>query len=248
MERCIYGMILILTGIFHVQAQKPEYRLNDTLYVWEMHGVTMIDDPQSPGQVKNRYYYGSPARVVDINPGTRPVSMEVNEGYELPGHWVRVIINRDTGFVFDGFLGAFPPFDLRSDAQGIELVQKNYSGSAHVSKAVRSSTPQEGLADGESQEMQFENGIQWELKKVKPCLIEKYTIPTNRYAEAYQFMMAVYSNYFDQDANFMAEPEFLRQNGNKTEFILRGNGGNQQIAVYKSGNAYLINAFTCTDE
>lgn len=246
MKPYLYILIIVLTAFIDLGAQNPAYRLNDTMYIWEMHGADMIDDPAQPDQVKNKFYYGASARIVDVDIHRYPVSMEVNEGYELQGHWVKVIINRDTGYVFDGFLGAYQPFDLRSNAQGIELVLNNYPGSAQVSKAVRSFS-EAGLENGESREASFENGIDWSIKHVKPCLVEKYSLSTRRFSEAYQFMMAVYSNYFDQEANYMAEPEFVRINGNKTDFILKGDGPNRQISLYHQNGQWVINTFRCSE-
>ena len=160
---------------------------------------------------------------------------------------MRGIIQQDTGYVFDGYLGKLKPFDLRSNAQGIDLVMANYEGTAQVSKEVRSFSLQEGLENGESRESSFYNGIEWNIRNVNPCVVEKYTIPTRRFSEAYQFMMAVYSNYFDQEVNFMAEPEFLRMSGNRTDFFLRGKEKNKQISLYREGNAFVINSFLCSD-
>lgn len=246
MNPYLYILAFLATTFTPLVAQDLPYRLNDTLYIWEMHGADMVDDPNQPDQVKNKFYYGASARIVDIDIRRYPASMEVNEGYDLEGHWVKVIINRDTGYVFDGFLGTYPPFDLRSNAQGIELVLNNYSGSAQVSKAVRSFS-EAGLENGESREASFEVGIDWSIKHVKPCLVEKYNLSIGRFSEAYQFMMAVYSNYFDQEANFMAEPEFVRMNGNKSEFILKDKGPNKQISLYHQNGQWVINTFMCSE-
>ncbi|HLT93434.1 MAG TPA: hypothetical protein VKZ56_02680 [Membranihabitans sp.] len=245
LKMLIIGVVLMIYSL--ASAQNAEYRLNETLYVWEMHGVQMIDHPSKPDPIKSRYYYGLPARVVDIEPFKYQASVEVNDGYEMQGHWVRVIIQQDTGYVFDGYLGKLKPFDLRSNAQGIDLVMANYEGTAQVSKEVRSFSLQEGLENGESRESSFYNGIEWNIRNVNPCVVEKYTIPTRRFSEAYQFMMAVYSNYFDQEVNFMAEPEFLRMSGNRTDFFLRGKEKNKQISLYREGNAFVINSFLCSD-
>lgn len=224
-----------------------DYHLNDTLYIWEMHGLEMIDNPEKPGQVSEKFYYGLPARVVDIDIQKYPVSMEVNIGFQMPGHWVKVIINQDTGYVFDGYLSRISPFDLRSDADGIDLVRQNFAGGSEVSKGIRSFS-ENGLSEGESRDLSFDNGIDWNIKKVKPCLVEKYTLSKVRFSEVYQLMMAVYSNYFDQKATYMAEPEFIRMNGTKYEFILKDNGQKRQISIYHKNGRWVINTFSCSDQ
>lgn len=243
-------MKLIWSALFAilsvVLARAQDYRLNDSLYVWEMHGVAMIEDPAHPANVSGKYYYGSAARVVDTDIHRFPASMEVNEGYMMSGHWVRVIIRRDTGYVFDGFLSHLKPFDLRSDARGLELLRANFSGSAEVSKDVRAYSAQ-AMSEGESHEMSFDNGVQWTIRKVKPCIVEQYTFPEWRYAEVYQFMMAVYSNYFDQSATFMAEPEFVRKTGNRVEFVLKDEQGMRQITLLHKGRSWVINTLSCND-
>src|SRR5690606_10763854 len=241
----LYLLTIIFTWI-SLSLCAQDYRLNDTLYIWEMHGLEMIDDPANPDQNREKFYYGLPARVVDTDIRRYPVSMEVNEGFQMPGHWVRVIINQDTGYVFDGYLSGLKPFDLRSNARGINLVRHNLSGSGEVSKGVQSITPQ-GLNEGESRDINFDNGIDWNIKNVKPCLVEKYTIPRARFVDAYQWMMAVYSNYFDQNATYMAEPEFIRINGTKYEFILKDNGQNRKISVYHKNGRWVINSFLCAE-
>lgn len=239
----LFFMAVLVCGV-SLCASAQGYRLNDTLYVWEMHGVDLVYNPAQPNDAANKYYYGSPARVVDTDIHRFPASMEVNEGFEMPGYWVKVIIRQDTGYVFDGFLSRLRPFDLRSDTRGMDLARTNFSGSAEVSKDIRAYSPAT-MSEGESREMAFDNGIDWTVKKVKPCIVEKYTLPDLRFAEVYQFMMAVYSNYFDQNANSMAEPEFVRLNGVRYEFILREDSGTQQITVFRQGKEWVINAFAC---
>lgn len=241
-----YWLTILLMTIIILTGKGQDYSLNDTLYIWEMHGLEMIADPENPKQIQEKFYYGLPARVVDTDIHRFPASMEVNEGFSLPGHWVRVIINQDTGYVFDGYLSHLKPFDLRSDARGIDLVRQNFQGTALVSEGIRSSAAGK-LEEGESRSMRFENDIKWTIRDVKPCIVEKYIVPGVRFSVVYQLMMAVYSNYFDQNATYMAEPEFLRMNGNRYDFILRGDTNSRQISILRKNGQWVINAFSCSN-
>ena len=234
--------LIISFIVFSVNAQS--YRLNDTMYVWEIRGADMISQPGDQTQVIEKSYYGSSARVVDTDIGKHPVIMEDNPGYNLQGYWVKVILNRDTGYVFDGYLSPLKPFDLRSNAMGIALAQENFQIDGEVSKDIL--TVQKGKPDeGKSRDLRFDNGIQWNVKNIQSCILETYTYPGARLTEAYQFMMAVYSNYFDQNATYMSEPEFLQMNGNKHEFIIRAKEKNQRITLYKKGRDYIISSYSC---
>lgn len=241
MKNFLFTLSFLFVALF---ATAQTYRLNDTMYVWEMRGADLLSQAGDITQVIGKYYYGSPARVVDTDIGKYPARMEIKPGYNLQGYWVRVIIDRDTGYVFDGYLSPLKPFDLRSNAVGIELVQNNFNTNGEISKDIL--TVEKGkLDEGKSRDIRFDNGIHWNVKNIQSCLLETYTYPGARLSEAYQFMMAVYSNYFDQGATYMSEPEFLQMNGNKHEFIIRAKENNQRITLYKKGEEYIISSYSC---
>ena len=227
-------------------AHSQSYRLNDTLYLWEMHGANMVSHPDQPTQKVEKFYYGSSARVVDTKIGKYPARMEVNPGFELQGYWVRVIMDRDTGYIFDGFLSHLRPFDLRTNERGIALAQKNFSTDEAVSKDLRMFR-EKGPEEGQQINLTFKNGLHWNIKNVKSCFVETYSYPNNRLAEAYQFMMAVYSNYFDHNATFMSEPEFLRTTGNKYEFLLKEKDVNRRITLFRKGSGFIIGSHHCKE-
>lgn len=232
-----YGFILLIliitSATSHTYGQS--YRLNDTLYVWEMHGADIVTTPAHPDKILSKSYYGTPACVVDTDIGKYPTSMEINPGLKIQGNWVKVIIKKDTGYIFDGFLSHFKSFDLRSDDRGIALTQQNFSSSEVVSKDILTFEPGK-LVEGQSRDIQFDNGVRWNMKNIQSCLLETYYVPNARLAEAYQLMMAVYSNYFDQSATYMSEPEFLQMNGNKYEFIVKSQENSRRITLYKKGD------------
>lgn len=241
MKNFLFTLLFAFAALF---ANAQTYRLNDTMYVWEMRGAGMFSQAGNISQVTGKFYYGSAARVVDTNIGRYPASMEIKTGFNLQGHWVKVIIERDTGYVFDGYLSAVKPFDLKSNASGIALAQENFQIDGAVSKDIL--TVQKGkLGEGKSRDIQFDNGIRWNVKNIQSCILETYTYPGARLTEAYHLMMAVYSNYFDQNATYILEPEFLQMNGNKHEFIVRSKENNQRITLYKKGNSYIISSYSC---
>lgn len=244
-----YGLpllVLIITSAISL-SYGQSYLLNDTLYVWEMRGANVIASPAHPDQILNKSYYGTAARVVDTEIGEHPTSIEINPGLQIQGNWVKVIVRKDTGYVFDGYLSRFKPFDLRSDDQGIDLVRQNFSIGEAVSKDILTYEPGQ-LGEGQSRDIRFKNGVRWNMKNIQSCLLESYYIPKVRFAEAYQLMMAVYSNYFDQSATYMSEPEFLRMNGNKYEFILKGKNSPLRISLYHEGDEYIISSYSCADK
>lgn len=239
--------LLILTMASVVSTTYGQsYLFNDTMYVWEMRGANVIASPSQPGQILNKSYYGTAARIVDMNIGEHPTSIEITPGLEIQGNWVKVIIKNDTGYIFDGYLSHFKTFDLRSDAKGIALAQHNFSSDAAVSKDILTYEPG-AMSEGQSRNIRFDNGIRWNLKNIQSCLLETYYVPKVRFAEAYQLMMALYSNYFDQNATYMSEPEFLRMNGKKHEFLLKNKDSPLRISLYHEGGEYIISSYSCAD-
>lgn len=244
-----YGLtllLLIFTSAFSL-SYSQSYLFNDTMYVWEMRGADILATPSHPSQILNKSYYGTAARVVDTEIGKHPTSMEINPGLKIQGNWVKVIIKKDTGYIFDGYLSHFKPFDLRSDDRGIALVQQNFTIGDAVSKDILTYEPGH-LGEGQSHDIRFENGIRWNMKNIQSCLLETYYVPKARFSEAYQLMMGVYSNYFDQNATYMSEPEFLRMDGNKYEFLLKSKNNPLRITVYHEGKEYIISSYSCADK
>lgn len=244
MKYCCSLLTLLLVALCSV-AFGQTYIFNDTLYVWEMRGANVIKTPAPDGQILSKSYYGSAVRVVDKNIGEHPATIEIQPGLKVQGHWIKVIVKKDTGYIFDGYLSHFKTFDLRSDASGIDLAYENFPSDALVSKDIRSYEPG-NVSEGQSRDIRFENGIRWNLKNIENCLLETYHIPTVRYAEAYQLMMALYSNYFDQKATYMSEPEFLQQSGLKHQFVLRNKDHPLRISLYHQNGEYIISSYSCT--
>lgn len=242
-----YLLFLPICLLTMLSSHGQSYRLNDTMYIWEMHGAEIVEHPTKTNQILGKHYYGSTARIVDTDIGKYHETREVIPGFNLQGNWVKAIVDQDTGYIFDGYLSHLKSFDLRSDETGITLVQKNFLSDETVSKGIRSFENGE-LGEGQSLDIQFENGIHWNLKNIQSCMLETYSYPGARLTEAYEFMMAVYSNYFDQNATYMSEPQFVRMNGNKFEFKVRSDKTTIQITLYNKGNAYVISSYSCPDK
>lgn len=245
-NKIIWLFPLLSTLFMSLSMNAQSYRLNDTLYIWDMRGADLVQNPDNPDDITRKYYYGTPARVVDTQIHKFPHNKNIDSGLSIQGHWVKVILERDTGYVFDAHLSHLRPFDLRSDAVGQALVSANYNSSENIEKETRSSTERYYM-EGEKQTVQYTNGITWMIQKLESCEVEKYKLPNVDFKEAYLWMMAVYSNYFHHSATSMMEPAFLRMNGNKYEFIVREGKRTSQITLYREGGHYWISAFNCLD-
>lgn len=86
-----------------------DYKINDTLYVWAKNGLFLRTEAKPIAEKVNKLEYGSALIILEQNLKTNAFSTEEFKGFKIKGYWVKVSVNNQIGYVFDGYLSKLPP-------------------------------------------------------------------------------------------------------------------------------------------
>lgn len=108
-------LILILLCLdFQSVNANSTYEWGDTLHIWATSGLNMREGPGTDFPKIKKLEYGEPVKVIDDYLRSTPLSITVikkskdSDAFNLKGHWVRVLIGTQEGYVFDGYLSRLP--------------------------------------------------------------------------------------------------------------------------------------------
>lgn len=240
MRIVLFALITFYLYPITVKSQR-HYQLNDTLYVWSMQGAPIYEEADNPGSKIKTYYYGEAARVVDTKIGKHKDNRYIGKDFKFSGAMVKVIMQKDTGYVYDGYLSALRPLNPRSGNRGIQLLEASFGKEPVVTEKTRTSNGQQG----EKSVSEYGKNIRYVKELKGNCTVETFTLNNVRLNGAYYFMMTVYSNYFLKDADSIEEPDFTQNARGKYHFTVKSGAERKRITIQKSGNTYEVSSFEC---
>ena len=103
------------------------YKKGDTLHVWATSGLNMREGPGTDFPKMKKLDYGDKVQVIDDYLRSTPLNITVikksqkSAAYVMKGHWVRVIIGSQEGYVFDGYLSRLPILKKRKTTNSHEI-------------------------------------------------------------------------------------------------------------------------------
>ncbi len=104
-----------------------DYKNGDTVYVWAFSGLTLRQNGSLDAPKIRTVLYGTALIVLDqkFNNTENHVTVEAVPGFKgaegmcpailISGRFVRIVLDRDTGYVFDGYLSKLPAFRYLTD-------------------------------------------------------------------------------------------------------------------------------------
>ncbi|MFK8004974.1 MAG: SH3 domain-containing protein [Saprospiraceae bacterium] len=111
-------LMLLCLDFQSVQANST-YDWGDTLHVWATSGLNMREGPGTDFPKMKKLEYGDKVQVIDDYLRSTPLSLTIikkskkSDAFVMKGHWVRVIIGTQEGYVFDGYLSRLPVIKKR---------------------------------------------------------------------------------------------------------------------------------------
>ncbi|GAA5221370.1 hypothetical protein [Membranihabitans marinus] len=231
----VFNILILFAGY-----GQSSYGFGQNLYVWNHQGTTMYETADKSSNKVGKFYYGQQARVVDMSIKSKTLYQEIAEGLGVGGHWVKVIIKQDTGYVFDGDLARMEPLLTTQSLRGIDLVSSVYKSQGQIESGLQS-----GAKAGKKIEMDFDEGIHFIRRTVSSCISEDYIIDNADFNEAYYLMYTIYSNLFVTESSEMIYPVFQRQVGKIHYFTLTEDGKIQEIQLQQQGQGYKISTYHC---
>lgn len=85
------------------------YRAGDTLYCYARSGLVLRDRPAQNGAKRALVPIYAQVEVIDPAPFAIAFQTKEASGLDVPGHWVQVWYQGQEGWLFDGYLLAYPP-------------------------------------------------------------------------------------------------------------------------------------------
>lgn len=195
-------LLFLFSGIYTLTAQENELK-----YVWAKSGLIIRDTPSITGNRIGKLAYGDSIRVVEktekrymmkvleIEEDTRSV---LNDFY-LKGNWVKIMVEDEEGFVWDGYLSRFPALQFISYTN-LELIETWANREFGVTREI-SSKPILN-SDYSKREITFTNGISLNSEITGGGGSEVIVIPGARINEG--FLLFDLNDYFNE----YAEPGF----------------------------------------
>ena len=120
--KIIQVLILMLLCLdFQSVNANSTYDWGDTLHVWATSGLNMREGPGTDFPKMKKLEYGDKVQVIDDYLRSTPLSLTVikkskkNAAFVMKGHWVRVIIGSQEGYVFDGYLSRLPVMKIKKN-------------------------------------------------------------------------------------------------------------------------------------
>ncbi len=112
------------------------YDWGDTLHVWATSGLNMREGPGTDFPKMKKLEYGDKVQVIDDYLRSTPLNITVvkkskdSDAFVMKGHWVRVIIGSQEGYVFDGYLSRLPVIKIKQKSKNEPL--KKYVVSENI--------------------------------------------------------------------------------------------------------------------
>ena len=110
--------LLLLCLDFQSVNANSTYVWGDTLHVWATSGLNMREGPGTDFPKMKKLEYGDKVQVIDNYLRSTPLSLTIikksktSDSFVINGHWVRVIIDSQEGYVFDGYLSQMPTLKI----------------------------------------------------------------------------------------------------------------------------------------
>lgn len=131
--KIIQVLILLLFCLdFQSVNANSTYDLGDTLHVWATSGLNMREGPGTDFPKMKKLEYGDKVQVIDDYLRSTPLSITVvkksksTDAFVMKGHWVRVIIGTQEGYVFDGYLSRLPVLKKRKTNNQDEINYESF--------------------------------------------------------------------------------------------------------------------------
>lgn len=131
-------LLLLCLGLVVPNAHSiGAYKAGDQLYVWAMRGLNLRATPDAKGKKITLLPFSTAVTV--LGESLKKLKFETQEisGYTLKGHWVKVKVDGQTGFIFDAYLSKMRPWTGQEleESQGLtDLVSAPFGPS--LSKTV----------------------------------------------------------------------------------------------------------------
>lgn len=210
------------------------YQPGDTLYVWASSGLTLRSAPALNAGKMSLLPFGAVVVAQDYKHSARGDSIQVdafkplanrgsakNPTYLIRGSWLKIRVNGQEGYVFDGFLSAIRP--LFSE-ELLHQTNSDQSGSIRI----------------------FRNGVYCLTTTNEAGYTDKYVLPDADMTEGFLVANQLFDlekSYRDalQDENGRAELEFTEDTLNCTlEYEVDGHYSMGTLGVYCTQNTVII--------
>ncbi len=195
------------------------YKAGDKLSVLAKSGLSLRANPGSKGKKKSTVAFGTVVTV--LAEGMKVTAHEVEEfkGYTIKGHWVKVKVGSEDGWVFDGYLSHLKVNPETEEAKGVsadrDMFDALYSQTS-ARKGDRKNIKQEG--SGEAYEQAYEDGSKLSVFRFeggsKRVVIFKKGISQE---EAYLWGKAVWYQDAVGSQKFNGKTKHIRVNGVDTD-------------------------------
>jgi hypothetical protein len=255
--KIIQVLILMLLCLdFQSVKANSTYVWGDTLHVWATSGLNMREGPGTDFPKMKKLEYGDKVQVIDDYLRSTPLNITVvkkskeSDAFVMKGHWVRVIIGSQEGYVFDGYLSRLPVFKIVTNPK-YEIL-KRYTISEGTSFYVErnfSKIEETEVGDRENGEEDFTHTIHYE-KDIeyftggnKACGWEGLNIKNISLNEAFLFLSVAYqldfqikkypSFEFKLEKNKKGEIQILLLSGDSEDVNFEFK--NNSVSIYSEG-------------
>lgn len=165
-------------------AVKGRYQAGDALYCYARSGLVLREEAAQTGAKLGSVAMYDKVEVIDDAPFTTAFQTKESCGLQVPGHWVKVRHKGKEGWLFDGYLLAFPPKVETSDADYWTQQSKVKSSDTKAPEG------REGLYDYTN--ITFENGVHYIMEAGEGGATHVTTLPKSmaNLSQAYLFAIA----------------------------------------------------------
>lgn len=145
MKTIQFLVIMLLCLDFQSVNANFNYTQGDVLHVWANSGLNMREGPGTDFPKLKKLKYGDQVQVVDNYLNSTPFSTTIvsktkkNREFVMYGFWVRVKIEGQEGYVFDGYLSRIPAMNRTRDHNNniltesfMEYAQREFGVATHT--------------------------------------------------------------------------------------------------------------------
>ena len=166
--KIIQVLILMLLCLdFQSVNANSTYDWGDTLHVWATSGLNMREGPRTDFPKMKKLEYGDKVQVIDDYLRSTPLSITVikkskkSAAFVMKGHWVRVIIGNQEGYVFDGYLSRLPVLKNKKDEIGGGFWSESFNEYAKREFGISYFEKDSNRIKEMHTHIKYDNGFEW---------------------------------------------------------------------------------------